>query len=847
MRKIFSFAFALIISASSIADINSPEVQQALHAAVSPGDGVATDYVFTCRERDVPSVAILCDRSGNVTYLVLYIDDQSQLNTDFSVLTYLERFELIAETNISQLPIGLTNLSSLSNMKIYGDGFTIPDIDANAFPVTLSSLSVYAGSISLKNWETHGLKELTLSGSEVNFNNTQWPYVESLNLVRSESLINEDFSSFPQVTNFSWLHIFETDYARYSATRVQFPLLSDEVVEINLNRGYKDTPLTEIPSYILDIPNLQSLRIRGHAITELPERLFLIPALKHLDVGRNDLSTLPAINGSSNLEYLSLAGNKKITQVPDTIFQLAALKHLDLSENTISSLPAELFLMDNLEELLAFNNIIEDVAISSTASSLQTLNLRGNKLSNVPAELFQLDNLLTLDLGFNEITALSGVIAGNALSALQALTLSNNKLIDVPAELFQLENLLTLDLSFNELATLPEIISGSESLHTLQIRRNKITVLPESLFNHLSLRDIQASSNELSSLPENIVNSSLVNIDFTSNLFTQVPDALSSFSGLKRAVFNINKIETLGEQWKQSQSLEVLLLVANQLTELTTEMLDNLPPSLKYLSLEKNKMVGELPSFTKVNPELSLDITNNALWSTDKNVLLQYSDKNVLSRQLLPVRGIRVIEKNVKGDLISYIQWGFPLMEDIMGRTQGTHSANYSGSSSMHNDEYFSDVNPGPKISTGYKLVIEYTQGSEAGKKVTESFNCLVIFGFPLFCNLSRFSASYDTATYSSSAFSYGVKGSLADAKVTVYSTTPLNVSLQSSPTYWEGTEKHEQFVEEINYDEAQLPPPDIKGPLIKITFQKGYIAYNYLLILLAIAWVRVRRVKAPL
>lgn len=187
------------------------------------------------------------------------------------------------------------------------------------------------------------------------------------------------------------------------------------------------------------------------------------------------------------------------------------------------------------------------------------------------------------------------------------------------------------------------------------------------------------------------------------------------------------------------------------------------------------------------------------MWSNDVNVLKKYGGKNVLSTQLLPPRGVRVIEKTVKGKLNSYIQWGFPLMQDIDARTSGIHPSLTGGK--LPENKSYSDINPGPYISSGYRLVIEYTQGDKAGEAITEDFGCPFVSYTWLMCQLKRYSASYDVDTYHSSVFSFGVEGSLQGAKITVYSRTSKD--LISSPAELGVVGEHEQFVDELIYDEA--------------------------------------------
>lgn len=880
MRTITSLLALTMVAGNAFADISMPEVQQALHQIMPPGE-YASDHVFVCERR----MTYRCDDEDNIVTLNQYLDEASQLQADFSVFTHLQTYNLIADvlTQVDQLP-DLAALNSLKKVNIAAT--KLPLIEGQYFPINLPSLilqTVAGHDISLQGFENHQLDSLEVYASEasVDFKNSSLPNLSRLDLGNSLAVNNVDFSSFTNITSFSWPYLYNHDVAAYNTARIQFPHLQAEVVELDLSRKHGEEPLTEIPSYVFGLPNLYSLRFTGHDLTEVPEQLFAMPSLKVLNLDSNKIDAIGTIDTDSNLEVLSLNSNA-LTAVPAELFQLKKLRELrlgsnqldsiatidtssnlevlSLSGNKLSTVPAELFQLKNLRMLRLDANKLtsfpEDIGLSGSDSKLEILSLSVNQLTQFTEGFFQLSQLRELDFTNNKISTLPAgffamqslrvvrgqnnlidtIIITDTASPLESLQLNSNKLTQVPAELFQLENLQTLQLVNNSIKTLPTIDASNASLQTLYLHANGLETLPVGLFNHVPLQTLIVTGNKLAGLPEGISNDTLTTANFAGNKFTQVPDALAGFTALKKANFNENKIENFGEQWKQSLSLEELLLENNQLKTLSADMLNNLPASLMLLSLSYNQMVGELPNFTRTNPDFSIRITANGLWSVDKNIMQLYGNSGVLPSQSLPVRGIKVTEKQVGGQLVSYIQWGFPLMENVTGaRTRGAKN-----SLSAENLENVKDkgVNAGPYVSVGYRLEIEYTQGDNAGKVVEREFNCSPerwwIFT-PLSyrsCDLKLFSASYNSNNYDSSVASYGLEGSLAGAKITIYSDG-------SAATYWGDAQAHEQFVDELDYESAVLPRVDPKPFLPQ---KKGSVHYYHWLVLLAIVLIRVRR-----
>ncbi|XP_035687744.1 slit homolog 2 protein-like [Branchiostoma floridae] len=183
----------------------------------------------------------------------------------------------------------------------------------------------------------------------------------------------------------------------------------------------------------------------------------------------------------TNLQFFSLP-----TNIPtDTTV-------LDLSYNNISALLPDAF---------------------STLLSLTIVDLQHNNISTVNetafyrANSFTLSSLHTIDLSYNVLTSVPGVLHDGSLPGLLTLSLRHNKITDIPANAFfavinngllslDLSNNLieevhlaafrgtapvingTLDLSFNRIKTFP-VLSTLNSVITVNLEGNQITEVPE--------------------------------------------------------------------------------------------------------------------------------------------------------------------------------------------------------------------------------------------------------------------------------------------------------------------------------------------------------------------------------
>ena len=166
------------------------------------------------------------------------------------------------------------------------------------------------------------------------------------------------------------------------------------------------------------------------------------------------VGTIPSELGNlSNLQGLSLWGNRLTGGIPKELGSLANLRSLWLSGNQLTGvIPKELGNLSNLRSLyLGGNQLTGEIPPElGGLSNLQGLRLWGNQLTGeIPPELGGLSNLEVLWLSGNQLTGVIPKEFGN-LSNLERLYLNDNQLTgEIPTELGDLANLQVLYLRGN--------------------------------------------------------------------------------------------------------------------------------------------------------------------------------------------------------------------------------------------------------------------------------------------------------------------------------------------------------------------------------------------------------------
>ena len=364
-----------------------------------------------------------------------------------------------------------------------------------------------------------------------------------------------------------------------------------------LDRGIRSLQ----PDDFSGLTALTELNLGRNDLSELPAGMFSdLTALQILYLSYNDLSELPddVFSGLTALQKLSLQDNE-FSELPDDVFsELTALQELYLGINEFSSLPDDMFSeLTALETLWLqdneFSSLPDDVFSGLTA--LESLRLHKNKFSSLPDDVFSdLTALKELYLYKNEFSELpAGVFSG--LTALERLRLYSNKFSELPAGVFSdLTALEVLYLHNNEFSELPDgVFSGLTALEVLALSDNEFSELPDDVFSDLTaLTLLWLQDNEFSSLPDDVFSdlTALEHLRLHTNKFSSLPDdVFSGLTALKELYLYNNEFSSLpAGVFSGLTALKELYLHNNEFSELPDGVFSGLT-ALKVLALSDNQ------------------------------------------------------------------------------------------------------------------------------------------------------------------------------------------------------------------------------------------------------------------
>ncbi|XP_072929282.1 uncharacterized protein [Epargyreus clarus] len=372
--------------------------------------------------------------------------------------------------------------------------------------------------------------------------------------------------------------------------------LADNLLGDNLNPIFSTAELHNLPA-------LEELDLSGNSIRGLEEGLLIgCDVLKVLRLNRNNMNRVPSssLNGPQSLKVLSLRENRIALIRQATFISQKTLEEIDLHGNMISTIEGGAFV---------------------SLSALQTLDLGRNRLSKFNSDVFQgIENLERLDLSENFITdfptvaikSFNGIkhlnLSSNmitnidnshlsSLVTLQVLDLSRNNLVKLsPGTFVGLSDLRYLDIGVNSLRTVDDdAFDGLTSLKTLLLRDNNILLIPATALSRLpSLTSVHLGFNRVTAL--------------SSDILRAVSDRINSLV-LSRNV--IRELPTAA--FDHFKMLHHLDLSGNLLNSISAEVFSGLEPTLEFLSLNQNRILGFTGQQLKFINLWFLDISDNQL------------------------------------------------------------------------------------------------------------------------------------------------------------------------------------------------------------------------------------------
>ncbi|KZS07310.1 chaoptin [Daphnia magna] len=415
--------------------------------------------------------------------------------------------------------------------------------------------------------------------------------------------------------------------------------------------------IRELPEEaFLPIKLLRRLELRGNQLTAIQASTFrsLAPSLQELDLGRNRISELEALDlpqvqtlklDHNNLTALKRGQFSKMTQlialnvshngidlVPNGIFRgLYRLRQIDLRSNNLATLAVGVFdglanlravyLQDNLIQLIdsrtfsqlpqlrllqLSRNQIAEIRTNAfdNLPQLRKIVLANNQLESVPKSLSRTTNasmpVEVLDLSANKLSAIT---ARDFFywSKLEYVSLARNRITSIDELAFQQQSstLKTLDLSRNKLKMLPAgLVARAIRLRAIDVSRNLLDrVSPTAFHNSTQLQTINMSYNRLRSLPDNLFHGiTRLHLNLEHNRLNSLPSGMfdrSKIHGLLSIHLGHNFFEEVPMDALQKQffHLEYLNLASNRLRVIPAD--SNILVTIKTLDLSVNPLTEE--------------------------------------------------------------------------------------------------------------------------------------------------------------------------------------------------------------------------------------------------------------
>lgn len=296
------------------------------------------------------------------------------------------------------------------------------------------------------------------------------------------------------------------------------------------------------------------------------------------------------------LVYLS--GNNISRVTPNELRGLQKLAALYMDNSSISYVHPKAFVeLPRLCYLHLNNNNIKrlDPGIFEGLSNLHCLYLQNNQIAFVPRGLFSdLLSVRYLTLQRNRLSVLgSGTFLG--MTSLQTLNLANNKISRISDSAFHhLENLVCLFLEGNNLTLVPSNAIGRlKNLERLSLSHNPIGSIHSFAFKglnklkYLSLKNVRLRHIALNGFfGLNNLSQLILSYNDLENINSS---AFTLLNNLMYLQLDRNKITSIGNGTfeKMGQSLKILSLAFNNITELQPEVLKPLV-SLTHLQVNYN-------------------------------------------------------------------------------------------------------------------------------------------------------------------------------------------------------------------------------------------------------------------
>ncbi|CAK1584858.1 unnamed protein product [Parnassius mnemosyne] len=483
----------------------------------------------------------------------------------------------------------------------------------------------------------------------IEVNQAEYAYVELIDVDLSHNLIEEIpesiFSSFSQM-----------QYLNLKNNRLHtLNILCFEGIN-NLQRlqlGHNE--IVDINSSFLRFKDLQELSLEHNRIERILSRDFQnLFNLNKLYLSNNNISYIEksSFDKMTFLNTLDLSDNFLFAIDKEVFSNTRYLQYVDLSRNKLKHISKELFRGKNISFFSIQNNIIEGELVTGMfigLSDISELDISNQYLTSIADYAFMgLDNLEILLLNDNKIKSLSNKSFRN-LQNVKEINLSNNKLIKINFEKIDLLNLGYLSLRNNLINDIKqEDFNKLTHLQVLDLSNNNISKIERSLFKELQqLETFKIFNNPpLTFLDSNTFDGLVLlprlDISFC-NLTLVKNNTFQNMRDLKYLNISHCSITELEfDSFLHTGRIEIIDLSYNKLSNFAVNATDL--QTLRILSLNNNLLTQISSNLLKNFPNLfKVTFSHNRLHDIHNNAFLGHKSLHHIDLSFNPILLLKLI------------------------------------------------------------------------------------------------------------------------------------------------------------------------------------------------------------
>lgn len=224
-------------------------------------------------------------------------------------------------------------------------------------------------------------------------------------------------------------------------------------------------------------------------------------------------------------------------------------------------------------------------------------------LRKLPEEIRLLKELRTLDLSFNELTALPEIIG--ELGKLEYIRVYNNRAFsDFPQTIGQLKQLLTLDFAGTAVSELPESLSHCQSLQHITGNACRLEKIPGAIGTCQNLKYINLAANQLRNVPESIgALDELESLSLGNNRLFALPGSFENCKNLRFLDLAKNRFSGFPAEVTRLPMLRTLWIHGNDLTSVPEKLVDL--SYLTHLLIDESEITdSSLRAFKEKRPDV---------------------------------------------------------------------------------------------------------------------------------------------------------------------------------------------------------------------------------------------------